>query len=365
MKQRKGKIGAWRVCPTTNASLVQISVSSWNILSPTLLKDTLSLYKKHKETSDLLNWNKRRLRILKMLLKTKSDVMCVQELDVQDYEYFKVKFGQIGYTSCYKKRTGKQMDGVAVFVKGKIASSHPVEYKQNSFMDRDNVGLIAICEIKGFKVVIATTHILFNQKRGFIKLAQIHHLLHTAHQVGKDLPIILAGDFNIAADSTLYKFITQGYLHLHTHLNEANLSGQLPDKSANQEEKYLGLPKLDLVKNPLTRAPINKRIQHPYNFENAMHLGNGVSPYFTVNVNRHGIQPDFIFFGEGAKQKFETIQYVEPMTHENMELLPNNQHPSDHLCLTVKLALVEKRLLNHVEQNDGHDHQTESNEAPH
>ena len=48
-------------------------------------------------------------------------------------------------------------------------------------------------------LVLANVHVLFNPKRGDIKLAQLHHLLLACHSLSRKhhaAPIIVCGDFN-------------------------------------------------------------------------------------------------------------------------------------------------------------------------
>ena len=122
-------------------------------------------------------------------------------------------------------------------------------------LDRDNVGLITVFEyVTSCKkdnnggrtdakpwlpvsVCIANTHLLFNPRRGDIKLAQLAILLseiddwaskcmpqydprHTQY-----CPVILCGDFNSVPHSPLYDLITTGYLE-YTGLQAKEISGQ-------------------------------------------------------------------------------------------------------------------------------------------
>ena len=69
-------------------------------------------------------------------------------------------------------------------------------------MDRDNVALlIELCAIsqQDQRVIIATTHILYNEKRGDVKLGQLKLLADAiaALRAGRHIPIILTGDFNL------------------------------------------------------------------------------------------------------------------------------------------------------------------------
>lgn len=67
---------------------------------------------------------------------------------------------------------------------------------------------------------VANTHVLFNPRRGDIKLAQVALLLAEIDKIartaeGSYYPVILCGDLNSVPDSPLYKFIRNGELSYH------------------------------------------------------------------------------------------------------------------------------------------------------
>ena len=136
----------------------------------------------------------------------------------------------LGYHCEYKKRTGKKPDGCAVVFKQdsfSLVSCHPVEYFKPGIplLDRDNVGLVLLLQPKVEKGItnhlcVANTHLLYNPRRGDIKLAQLGLLLaeisHVAKQSdGTTCPVILCGDFNSAPWSPLYHFIRESKLEYH------------------------------------------------------------------------------------------------------------------------------------------------------
>jgi mRNA deadenylase 3'-5' endonuclease subunit Ccr4 len=68
----------------------------------------------------------------------------------------------------------------------------------------------------GAHVLVANIHVLFNPKRGDVKLAQVRTLLEAAaaEAAAAAAPAVVCGDFNSAAGSALYEFITRGALDL-------------------------------------------------------------------------------------------------------------------------------------------------------
>lgn len=79
-------------------------------------------------------------------------------------------------------------------------------------------------------LVIANIHVLFNPKRGDIKLAQVRTMLERAYVLStmykNSLPVIVCGDFNSAAGSPLYNFVVEGELDL-ANVDRKTISGQV------------------------------------------------------------------------------------------------------------------------------------------
>ncbi|KAG5591769.1 hypothetical protein H5410_042283 [Solanum commersonii] len=78
------------------------------------------------------------------------------------------------------------------------------------------------------KVVICNTHVLFNPRRGEIKLGQVRVLLDKADGVSKlwdNAPIVICGDFNSTPKSPLYNYLAEERLDL-SEVPRDKVSGQ-------------------------------------------------------------------------------------------------------------------------------------------
>ena len=139
-----------------------------------------------------------------------------------------------GFTCFYKRRTGCKTDGCAVCYKPtrfRLLCASPVEYFRPGLelLNRDNVGLVLLLQplvpeglgqVSVAPLCVANTHVLYNPRRGDIKLAQMAILLAEVDKVarlsdGSHCPIILCGDLNSVPDSPLYNFIRDGELQYH------------------------------------------------------------------------------------------------------------------------------------------------------
>ncbi|XP_041814825.1 protein angel homolog 2 isoform X2 [Chelmon rostratus] len=205
------------------------SVMSYNILSQDLLQDNAYLYR-HCDPR-VLAWNHRLPNLLAEIQQYDADILCLQEVQEDHYEnQIKPALQALGYQCEYKKRTGAKPDGCAVIFKSSrlsLLSSNPVEFFRpgDALLDRDNVGLVLLLRPNdtvgqsdpSAVICVANTHLLYNPRRGDIKLAQLAILLAEISRLsrlsdGSTSPVLLCGDFNSTPWSPLYSFLTTGCL---------------------------------------------------------------------------------------------------------------------------------------------------------
>ncbi|XP_065301233.2 protein angel homolog 2 isoform X1 [Dermacentor albipictus] len=231
---------------TSGKDLV-FTVLSYNVLAQGLLEDNPYLYQHCHE--EVLQWSLRRQNLLAELREANADILCLQELQQDHYELdFKPELEKMGYGCLYKQRTGDKRDGCGIFFRKSIFELdrfEPIEYARSdvTVLDRDNVALIAMLKPvdgaakfgKDFRLCVSTTHLLFNPRRGDIKLAQLCLLLAEIDRLafcgdspdGMPLyfPILLCGDMNSEPHSPLYTFLTRGSL-CYEGLLSGDVSGQ-------------------------------------------------------------------------------------------------------------------------------------------
>lgn len=97
---------------------------------------------------------------------------------------------------------------------------------------KDNIALFAMLRIKKTNELLSVicTHLLFNPKRGEIKLGQIHQIIeaidvikHIYHK--NELKIVFGCDLNSTPSSGIYDYITKGIIDI-KGLDRYSLSGQ-------------------------------------------------------------------------------------------------------------------------------------------
>jgi len=102
--------------------------------------------------------------------------------------------------------------------------------------NRENIAIIGIFKIVGIPnstILFSNTHLVFNVKRGDIKLGQIYQLTRALEELRKKYEdelknkvyIILASDLNCIPKSGVYKLLTKGELNCN-QVNKIIISGQ-------------------------------------------------------------------------------------------------------------------------------------------
>ncbi|KAG9154183.1 hypothetical protein Leryth_000645 [Lithospermum erythrorhizon] len=229
----------------------------FTILSYNILADYLATTHRGKLyyhiPRQFLDWQWRKRSIAFELGLWSADILCFQEVD--KFEELEELLKPRGYTGIWKMRTGDPVDGCAIFWRTsrfKLLYEESIEF--NKYGLRDNVAQICVmeqstgCISNNYepdsttsqrphnKIVVCNIHVLFNPKRGEIKLGQVRELLHRADAVSKlwdEAPVVLCGDFNSTPKSPLYNFIEEQKLDL-TELPRYMVSGQASTPIAPQ-----------------------------------------------------------------------------------------------------------------------------------
>eukprot|EP00064_Thunnus_orientalis_P023473 superscaffoldBa00008903_g23717 len=287
--------------PGVNAAF-DFSVLSYNILSQELLRDNIYLYQ-HCHPG-VLPWEYRLPNLLNEIRQYDADILC--------------------YQCEYKKRTGKKPDGCAVIFKTSrlsLLSSNPVEFFRpgDALLDRDNVGLVVLLRPNAAAarsdpsafICVANTHLLYNPRRGDIKLAQLAILLAEIKRLsrlpdGSSNPVVLCGDFNSTPLSPLYSFLTTGSL-------EARIEHSLKLQSSYQH----CLP-------PDGRPEIT-----------TCHSRTAMTVDYILYTPAESIASPSPPGGRGL-QLLGRLSLVGQSELEDVNGLPNHQHSSDHLPLLAR-----------------------------
>ncbi|XP_007109815.1 protein angel homolog 2 isoform X2 [Physeter macrocephalus] len=375
------------------------SVMSYNILSQDLLEDNSHLYKHCQRP--VLHWSFRFPNILKEIKHFDADVLCLQEVQEDHYgTEIRPSLESLGYHCEYKMRTGRKPDGCAICFKHSkfsLISVNPVEFYRRDvpLLDRDNVGLVLLLQPKipstaSPAICVANTHLLYNPRRGDIKLTQLAMLLaeisSVAHQKdGSFCPIVMCGDFNSVPGSPLYSFIKEGKLN-YEGLAIGKVSGQEqssrgqrilsipiwpPNLGISQNCVYevQQVPKVEKTDSDLTQTQLDKtevlvtaeklssKLQHHFSLSSVYshYFPDTGIPEVTTCHSRSAITVDYIFYSaekEGVAGQpgaevalvggLKLLARLSLLTEQDLWTvngLPNENNSSDHLPLLAKFRL--------------------------
>lgn len=362
----------------------------YNVLSQDLLETHRQLYNDCDPFH--LRWEQRRERILNEIVIEQPDVLCMQEANWEHYHSFYLpSLKQYGYDGVYKKRKGDKKDGCATFYKTKsfrLEQNVEVEYDRpeiNSILDRENVAqicilcpLVANAKMKkapANRIVIANTHLLFNPKRGDIKLGQLRLLLAELQRIVREQPnydkfgqvtcAFLCGDLNLLPDSYLFRFIESGSMQLNDKLSGAELSGQMLNYSNGalksdslqmtgidkhgrwtDETSSSNSPEHAVSKDSNSDSSANKMtIRHPFKFRSAYASKNKTGSDFmsTQSSRRYGIV-DYIFYTQNTELQLLSLRKMLtiPQFLNSVRAIPDQDFGSDHFSLVTRFALKIK-----------------------
>lgn len=257
----------------------QFSVMTYNILSQVAIDNHRFLYRK---CNPLWLFEEYRIAmVLPEILKSRSDIVCLQEVEEFVYEArMKHVLESNGFESIFKRRTCDKTDGCAILWRREmfqLVGQNDIEFRTRTskVLDRDNIGLIAVLkpnhrDASNILLHVATTHLLYNPKRGDVKLCQLRWLLAELDRMAlievkgderRYHPVILCGDLNIEPNSPLYQFIETGRINVANAMS-GDLSGQTESK---QTGKRLHFENLQLNKIGISdasrfeKAPPKKR----------------------------------------------------------------------------------------------------------
>ncbi|KAJ8009111.1 hypothetical protein DPEC_G00085460 [Dallia pectoralis] len=373
------------------------SVMSYNILSQDLLHDNNYLYKHC--SAAFLSWDHRLANILKEIKEHNADIMCLQEVQEDHYvNQIKPALEALGYQCEYKRRTGSKPDGCAIFYKSacfSLVSRHPVEFfhRGTPLLDRDNVGLVLLLHPTGRSptqacLCVANTHLLYNPRRGDIKLAQLAMLLAEISTVsrlpdGSSCPVVLCGDFNSVPLSPLYNFVRESRLE-YDGIPIDKVSGQQESKRGQRVltvpiwPQSLGLTQqcqyqttttaVDGGTSNLSVQDDEARALAAFNSESRPSIEHGLRltsaythsltedgrPEITTCHSRTAITVDYIFYsaipgdvsnqteGPLPRRGLQLLARLALVGHTELKAvngLPNQHNSSDHLPLLARLRL--------------------------
>ncbi|CAK5166292.1 unnamed protein product [Aphanomyces euteiches] len=380
----------------TKENATSFRVVSFNVLADYLaLSPTGSLAHSHPSQAWKYQWSFRRTRLLREILSWQAAIVCLQEDDHYG-DYFEPELRKYGYVGANKQRTGVDtLDGCSIFVKAdvfEIKRVVPLEYNQpgHAVLDRDNVALVLLLEHQASKeqIVVANTHILFNPRRGDVKLAQLQLLFETVESLECSKKI-LCGDFNLTPKSSLYEFISSGVLNgvsvatgeasgQYARGNHSYFHNDFHSKSDETVERHQGAGTAAYRFKPPT-TPVRHGNSLGVQATHDLHLRSAYAqhptdqttgePFATSYHDRFLGTVDYIWYGN--VECTGVVEMPQMDFFQQIRALPTRDLGSDHLSLVADFALLrESHKMSLVDDDDLPSFSQDNNvvdeaEAPH
>lgn len=333
------------------------SVLCYNILCEKYATERLYGY----TPSWALGWDYRKEIILAEILSHSADFLCLQEVDVAQYEDYFVKnlqtrdyegvFWPKSRAKTMSDADRRMVDGCATFYNAarfKLVEKVLIEFSAvamqrqdfkktddmfNRVLGKDHIAVVCLLEDKhtGTRYVIANAHIHWDPAYRDVKLVQVALLVEEIEKMasafarypppagmapkysdGSKIPVIVSGDFNSVPDSGLYEFLQNGVL------------------SADHE---------DFMKHVYGRYT-EEGLRHRLGLKSAYSTGQGgeILPMTNFTPSFKGTI-DYVWYSTATVAVNAVLGEVDREYLDKVVGFPNAHYPSDHVCLMCEFRV--------------------------
>ncbi|VUZ42984.1 unnamed protein product [Hymenolepis diminuta] len=354
----------WRSLCNPSKNGFRFKVMSYNVLSANYATMNQFPYC----PSWAIDWEYRRRGILEELRRYSPHVICLQEIDTDQFEtIFQPELAKNNYEGIFVVKTrahtkdavaARKVDGCAIFWDStkfnKIATfkhefgyscSHlginPSSLLIERVMIRDNVAIDVVLEVKnsgaanGKRFCVATGHIHWDPECSDVKLTQTilwtselwQHLekLCGSAAAAARMPVILCGDFNSLPQSGVVEFLSNGSIPInHAEFLDNGF------KFNFQEWNILDKSTFE-----------NNTVHHHFNLDRAYKTSTDGMEYTNMTYDFKGMI-DYVFFSRNAFRLLSSLDQIPDswFASERVVGCPHIHIPSDHFSLLVELDLL-------------------------
>ncbi|CAD6197928.1 unnamed protein product [Caenorhabditis auriculariae] len=313
-----------------------------------------------------LNWEYRKMAIMKEIRNYESDIITLQEVETEQYKMmFLPELKKLGYSGTFSPKSRaktmgeeerKYVDGCAIFWKSDkfdLERQHTIEFTQlamkrasmsenmlNRVMPRDNIALCAVLKIKesvytnrrvtipatdnvvGNPLVVCTAHIHWDPEFCDVKLVQTMMLAHEVYRLLEEVakhfgittqqcPVLICGDLNSLPDS-------------------GNISRQHMDLKSFRD---------DVCLDKFSTSSDRSVIQHPLRLDSAVEPS--TNPFTNYTLDFKGMI-DYIFSTPQSLARLGVLGSFDSNWVSTNKILgfPHPHVPSDHIPIMAQYAII-------------------------
>ncbi|XP_073150848.1 carbon catabolite repressor protein 4 homolog 5 [Henckelia pumila] len=342
----------------------KIVLVSYNILGvdnaakhPELYRDVSPKY---------LDWEFRKKLLCKEVTGYQPSILCFQEVD--HFNDLNDLFAKNGFKGVHKARTGEACDGCAIFWKTEqFTLLHEESIDFQRFGLRNNVAQLCVLKMNQTgpsgdditespndtsspSLVIGNIHVLYNPKRGDIKLGQMRIFLRRAYTLSQEwgsIPVVIAGDLNSLPQSAMYQFLASSELHTQRH-DRRMISGQIyPSEHVESQFWRNHVWRWTGEELMLATGSRNSYLRHPLKLSSAYSNVPGSFKYRDkvgepLATSYHSMftgTVDYIWHTSDLAP-LRVLETLPMHTLKKTGGLPSKEWGSDHLALVCELAFV-------------------------
>jgi len=186
--------------------------------------------------------------------------------------------------------------------------------KESVALDKSaNSGVSTASKREKRQICIANTHVFWDPAFKDVKIWQAWILCEEiSRALGRDLPLILCGDFNSEPSSAVYEYLTKGRVDTNTY---TQLQAEF------EQKKRCVLPPRDNLRHRLG-------LKSHYS-----HGANGKEPQYTNYTDSFKDTLDYVLF---SSKSIEAVGYLQEPPEKEMSrevAFPNSRNSSDHIPL--------------------------------
>jgi CCR4-NOT transcription complex subunit 6 len=331
-----------------------------------------------------LVWDYRKARVLQEVTESKADIVCLQEVDMGQYEdFFSQQLAELGYEGVYGAKSRyktmqdsdrRQVDGCATFFKKdryQLVENHLIEFNSiamqrqdfkktddmfNRVLGKDHIAIVCLLEdlVTGTRIIVSNTHLHWDAAYSDVKLVQTALLMEEVEKVatgfakypprppdtpsadedsparppppiyadGTKIPLIVCGDYNSMPSSGVYDFLSTGSLPP-TH----------PDFLSHTYGNYTS----DGIRHKLG-------LKSAYTTVGAGGVAEEILAMTNFTPGFRGVL-DYVWYSPGNLILNTVVGEIDKMYLEKTVGFPNVHFPSDHISLIATFSVKPPREI--------------------